>query len=189
MAQDHGLCREKDKMSANGPVHGPPLQARVAAANGTVLAACKLLALSDNKLPALTDDDPGAHGNEQGASKEAKWNDGGKAKLNGGKMLMGSGHGRQRWQANKQPAEQGTAGRHSRQTLRPAQASKQTATDGRPRSENNSCRSRWPASRRAVQVSGGECSGTGSHEGGCRPTYTVPTPPIAFACHCPYPLP
>ena len=28
------------------PAHGPPLQARVAAANGTVLAACKLLALT-----------------------------------------------------------------------------------------------------------------------------------------------
>ena len=36
MAQDHGLCRKKGKES-NGPVHGPPLQARVAAANGTVL--------------------------------------------------------------------------------------------------------------------------------------------------------
>ena len=44
MAQDHGLCRKKK--SQNGPVHGPPLQARVAAANGTVLAACKLLALT-----------------------------------------------------------------------------------------------------------------------------------------------
>ena len=40
--------------------------------------ACKLLALSENKPPALLhDDDPGAHGNEQGASKEAKM-DGGK---------------------------------------------------------------------------------------------------------------
>ena len=54
---------------SNGPVHGPPLQARVAAANGTVLAAGKLLALTENKPPALTDDDPGAHGNEQVASK------------------------------------------------------------------------------------------------------------------------
>ena len=33
----------------NGPVHGPPLQARVAAANGTVLAACKLLALTEKQ--------------------------------------------------------------------------------------------------------------------------------------------
>ena len=46
--------KEKSKMD---PAHGPPLQARVAAANGTVLAACKLL--------ALTNGEPGAHGHEQ----------------------------------------------------------------------------------------------------------------------------
>ena len=46
MAQDHGLCRKKKKVSQMDPAHGPPLQARVAAANGTVLAACKLLALT-----------------------------------------------------------------------------------------------------------------------------------------------
>ena len=34
---------------SNGPVHGPPLQARVAAANGTVFAAGKLLALTDKQ--------------------------------------------------------------------------------------------------------------------------------------------
>ena len=59
MAQDHGLCRKKKRKM--DPVHGPPLQARVAAANGTVLAACKLL--------ALTQDDPGAHGHERGQAK------------------------------------------------------------------------------------------------------------------------
>ena len=31
------------KEKVTKPAHGPPLQARVAAANGTVLAACKLL--------------------------------------------------------------------------------------------------------------------------------------------------
>ena len=67
MAQDHGLCRkEKVSHKTNGPVHGPPLQARVAAANGTVLAAGKLLALTDNKPPALLNGDPGAHGHERG---------------------------------------------------------------------------------------------------------------------------
>ena len=54
---------------SNGPVHGPPLQARVAAANGTVLAAGKLLALTDNKPPALLNGDPGAHGHERGQAK------------------------------------------------------------------------------------------------------------------------
>ena len=64
-------AEKKGKVSTRShkmdPVHGPPLQARVAAANGTVLAACKLLALTENKPPALlNDDDPGAHGNERG---------------------------------------------------------------------------------------------------------------------------
>ena len=44
------------------PAHGPPLQARVAAANGTVLAACKLL--------VSTLDDPGAHGMNRGQQNE-----------------------------------------------------------------------------------------------------------------------
>ena len=65
MAQDHGLCRKKVSQK---PAHGPPLQARVAAANRTVVT---------------TNDDPGAHGNEQGQSK-----------MNGGKNVdEGSGHG------------------------------------------------------------------------------------------------
>ena len=46
-----------------------------------------------------------------------------------------------------QPAEQATAGRHSQRILRPAQASKQTATDGRPRSKQQLQMS--SASRRA----------------------------------------
>ena len=48
------------------PVHGPPLQARVAAANRTVLQLANML----YKL----DDDPGAHGHEQGANKANEQN-------------------------------------------------------------------------------------------------------------------
>ena len=67
MAQDHGLCRKKSKKSK--PAHGPPLQARVAAANRTVLT---------------TPDDPGAHGLN-------RW---GQSKMYGGKNVeVGSGHG------------------------------------------------------------------------------------------------
>ena len=80
MAQDHGLCRKKKKQS-NGPVHGPPLQARVAAANGTVLAACKLLALTNG-------DDPGAHGMNRWQAKHngrGKQNERGQELVNGGK--------------------------------------------------------------------------------------------------------
>ena len=46
MAQDHGLCRKKGK-SQMEPAHGPPLQARVAAANRTVLQLANVL---HNKL-------------------------------------------------------------------------------------------------------------------------------------------
>ena len=74
MAQDHGLCKKRVKVSTNGPVHGPPLQARVAAANGTVLAACKLL--------ALTNGDPGAHGMNRGKRSKMNWT-GAKQNLNG----------------------------------------------------------------------------------------------------------
>ena len=52
MAQDHGLCRKKGKSKMKGPVHGPPLQARVAAANGTVLQLANML--GEDKLLALT---------------------------------------------------------------------------------------------------------------------------------------
>ena len=43
MAQDHGLCRKKGRKVNNEPAHGPPLQARVAAANGTVLQLANML--------------------------------------------------------------------------------------------------------------------------------------------------
>ena len=67
-----------------------------------------------------------------------------------------------------QPAEQGSGGKHSRRTLRTAQASKQTngpqlaglAATKQPQMTS--------ASRRAGKW--GECRGTGNQEGGCRPT-------------------
>ena len=55
---------------------------------------------------------------EQGASKMNR--------TGHNELDEGSGHGRQRVTAGTQPAEQGTAGRHSQRILRPAQASKQT---------------------------------------------------------------
>ena len=84
MAQDHGLCRKKGKVK-NEPVHGPPLQARVAAANGTVQQLANMLVW----LKAIL-----AHMEGTGATKQNEW---GKANLNGGKNVdVGSGHGRQR---------------------------------------------------------------------------------------------
>ena len=46
MAQDHGLQEKGKRVKKNEPAHGPPLQARVAAANRTGLAACKLMILA-----------------------------------------------------------------------------------------------------------------------------------------------
>ena len=61
------------------PAHGPPLQASVVAANRTVCTT--------------PNDDPGAHGNEQGQSK-----------MNGGKN-RGSGHGMAKVSRHTKPAD------------------------------------------------------------------------------------
>ena len=41
----------------------------------------------------------------------------------------------------------------------------------------------------AVQVSGGSAEILATMKAGADLPTPVPTPPIAFACHCPYPLP
>ena len=89
-----------------------------------------------------------------------------------------------------QPAEQGTAGRHSRRTLRPAQASQQTNGPqlAGGAAKTTAADQRRPASRRAVQVGGGSAKVLALMKAGAD-LPTAPTPPIAFACHCPYPLP
>ena len=43
--------------------------------------------------------------------------------MNGGKNVEGSGHGRQRMNSRHTARRTGTAGKHSRRILRPAQAS------------------------------------------------------------------
>ena len=93
MAQDHGLCRKRKSQ----PAHGPPLQARVAAANGTVRTT--------------SSDDPGAHGHEQVGAKQNEQN---------GANDEGSGHGMAKGeQANiacrTRPLQANTAGRWSAQ--------------------------------------------------------------------------
>ena len=90
-------------------MHGPPLQARVAAANGTVL---QLANCWYDKLLALTD--PGAHGNEQGKANE--WTGASKLEANErGQELMrrAVGMAGKEWQAGKQNSPQN---RHCRQT-------------------------------------------------------------------------
>ena len=55
MAQDQWTLQGKERVK-NEPAHEPPLQARVVAANRTVLTTC--------------DDDPGAHGHGQVGAKQ-----------------------------------------------------------------------------------------------------------------------
>ncbi len=182
MAQDLWTLQGK---SSQKPAHGPPLQARVVAANRTVLqlANCWF--------------DPGAHGNEQG----------GQIKTERGNNDEGSRHdmakvdrqGMAKVDRQNKPA----AGKHSRQTIQPAQASqhnsqpadevgrprtKTTADEvGRPRSKTTAAEVGRPLAAQCRLVEGARWCW--HSKGGLRPTQLFPSQPIAFACHCPYPLP
>ena len=110
MAQDLWTLQEKGKSQ---PAHGPPLQARVVAANRTVLATCAtiLAHMVMNK------------GREN-------------AKQNGGKVDVGSKHGMANVNRQAKPAEQGRC-RQTRPADNPAGtglAAKQQPADevGRP---------------------------------------------------------
>ena len=87
----------------------------------------------------------------------------------------------------KQPAEQAlqanTAGGLSTRH-RPQRNKRPTAR--RPRSETTAATKL--ACPLAVQVSGGSAVVLAAMKAGAD-LPTAPTPPIAFACHCPYPLP
>ena len=87
------------KRSSQKPVHRPPLQARVVAANKTVLTT--------------PDDDPGAHGNEQVGAKQNE---------RGKNVEEGSGHGMAKVAGKHSLQNRAAAGEHSRRTMRPAQA-------------------------------------------------------------------
>ena len=156
MAQDHGLC--KKKKSKMDPAHGPPLQARVAAANGTVLAACKLLALTRRSWRTW---------NEQGQTKQSKMN-WGKQTERGQELMRAVGMAGKGVTAGTQPADQAmqanTASGFSVR-LRPRRNKRPTV--GRPCSKQQQPQS-CPASCRAGRWGGVQCVGT--QEGGCRPT-------------------
>ena len=161
------------------PAHGPPLQARVAAANGTVLAACKHVDL-------YNDEDPGAHGNEQG--QRSKMNRTGKSKLERGQMMRAVGMAGKGWQQAHSPQNS-----HCRRT-QPADSppgtglKNQQPPDGRPRSETTAADNVGRPLAVQCRLMGGVqwCW----HSGRRAQTYlAVSTPPIAFACHCTYPLP
>ena len=159
------------KRKSQKPAHGPPLQARVAAANGTVLQLANML-----KQPT-PHDDPGAHGNEQGQTKLTE---------RGQEHEEGSGHdkGKQAHSPQNKPLQADTAGRRS---ARHRPQKKQPAV-GRPHSKATAADDVGLPLDVQCRLMGG-VQWCWPSEGGLRPTYPVSTPPIAFACHCTYPLP
>ena len=129
-----------------------------------------------------------AHMDMTGGKAQSKLNGARQNEQNGANVEKGSGHGRQRVDRHT-ACRTGTAGGHSQRILRPAQASNKQPAVGRPCSKHNSCRRRRPAFRRAVQVDGGSAMILALRKAGSDLPNRVPTPPIAFACHCLYPLP
>ena len=106
--------------------------------------------------------------------------------MNGGKNVEGSGHGKGK-QAHSLPnkaLQANTAGGLSARH-RPQRSNQQMAG----LAAHNNSRRCWPASRRAVQVDGGSAVVLAARKAGADLPKPVSTPPIAFACHCPYPLP
>ena len=172
----------RPRCNEHSTVRGPPLQARVVAAYGAVLQLANCWPYLRNKPPALLNGDPGAHGHEQGASKMKQWS---KMKWTGARTLRRAvGVGRQRM-AGKQPAEQalqantasGFSARHRPRTNGPQMAG--LAANNQPQMTS--------ASRRAGKW--GSAVVLALMKAGADLPKPVPTPPIAFACHCPYPLP
>ena len=150
-------------------MHRPPLQARVVAANRTVLTNCC--------------DDPGAHGNEQGGANQNR---------TGAKSDEGSRHGWQRWVGKQSLLNKAVAGKHSRRTIRPAQALKNSCRRSgryRPRSKTTASRRSWPASRRAVQVGGGSAVVLATRKASSDPpNYLPPTYRLCLSPSIPTPL-
>ena len=180
MAQDQWTLQEKGKSQkgtgARAVTAGP-------------CCSCQRDSSCSLQTVASCDDDPGAHGMDRGHSK---MNRTGQSKLERGQTVeKGSGYGIGDT-AGTQPAEQATAGGHSRRPLRPAQASKQTATSW-PASQHkhNSCQTMLSCLLPCSAGRWGECKDVGTQEGGCRPTYrslphltplpvTVPTHSLNF---------
>ena len=104
MAQDQWTLQGKKK--SQKPAHGPPLQARVAAANRTVLQFATTI------LVHMDMDRWGQSKNERGKNVEE-----------------GSGHGMAKVAGKQSLQSRAVAGKHSRRTLRPAQALQKTTAD------------------------------------------------------------
>ena len=93
-------------------------------------------------------------------------------------MMRAAGMAWQRWAGKHSLQSKAVAGKHSRQTIRPVQASQQNNSQQMKLASLLPCSAgRWR-----------ECGGAGHSEGGLGPTKPSPSQPIAFACLRPYPL-
>ena len=172
MAQDHGLCRKKEKCHKwNG--------ARAATAG----PCCSCQRDSSRSLQTCWFDTLMilAHMDMNRAKQ---------SRMTGrGKNVEGSGHDMAKVARQAHSLQNKTAaGKHSRWTLRPAQASKKQPADGRPRSKQQQPQTMSACLSPCSAGKWGSAVVLAAMKAGAD-LPTAPTPPIAFACHCPYPLP
>ena len=102
---------------------------------------------------------------------------GGKQTERGQELMRAVGMAGKEWTAGTQPAEQGNCRRTQPADSPPGTglSTNTRPTVGRPCSKNNSCRSRWPASCRTVQVSGGSANVLAARKAGSDlPTLSLP---------------
>ena len=88
----------------------------------------------------------------------------------GARNVEGSRHGWQRWTGKQSLLNKAVAGKHSRQTIRPAQALKKQLQTIQPSQQNNSQQMKLAG---LLPCSAGwwrECGGAGHSEGGLGPT-------------------
>ena len=147
------------------PAHGPPLQARVVAANRTVVTT------NLRRSWRTWTEQVGAKQTERGQTMRAV------------------GMAWQRRAGTQSPQDTAAAGKHSRQTMRPAQALKQNNSQQMAGLAANNSRRCWPASRRAVQVDGGSTVVLATQEAGSDlPTCLPPTYRLCLSLYIPTPL-
>ena len=158
-------------------VNGGWMQCGARAATADPRCSCQ----RDSPYNSHDDDDPGAHGHGQVGAKQNE---------RGQTMRWAVGMAWQRRAGTQSPQNKAAAGGHSRRTICPAQASKKQNSQ---QLAGLAAKQQLPTKLAGLSLcSAGwwrECGGAGHSTGGLRPTYPVPTPPIAFACHCTYPLP
>ena len=139
-----------------------------------------VLQLPTGQFLQQTCDDPGAHGHD-------RW---GQSKMNGGKNVdVGSGHGTAKASRQTKPAEQGRCRQTQPADDLPGTGLTETTASSWPASQQNNSQQMTLAGLSPCSAGRWrEYAGAGTQETGSDLPY-LSLPPIAFACHCTYPLP